>query len=135
MPSTRENPSPDSRLPPRRGALRESSSERALATAVEQPAPGTEEQGRPDPGDVVAIDEGGGREGGEVGLFAGPAGAQGGVGGDQVVDMKLAMSAAGLFGLVGFLFQVIMAPLTVVMYNAIADLVGGINFTMSNRAK
>ena len=40
-----------------------------------------------------------------------------------------------LFGLVGFLFQVIMAPLTVVMYNAIADLVGGINFTMSNRAK
>ena len=59
----------------------------------------------------------------------------GGVGGDQVVDMKLAMSAAGLFGLVGFLFQVIMAPLTVVMYNAIADLVGGISFTMSNRAK
>ena len=59
----------------------------------------------------------------------------GGVGGDQVVDMKLAMSAAGLFGLVGFLFQVIMAPLTVIMYNAIADLVGGINFTMSNRAK
>ncbi|OHR18202.1 DUF3566 domain-containing protein [Corynebacterium sp. HMSC034A01] len=59
----------------------------------------------------------------------------GGVGGDQVVDMKLAMSAAGLFGLAGFLFQVIMAPLTVVMYNAIADLVGGVSFTMSNRAK
>ena len=59
----------------------------------------------------------------------------GGVGGDQVVDMKLAMSAAGLFGLVGLLFQMIMAPLTVIMYNAIADLVGGISFTMSNRAK
>ena len=59
----------------------------------------------------------------------------GGVGGDQVVDMKLAMSAAGLLGLVGFLFQVIMAPLTVIMYNAIANLVGGISFTMSNRAK
>ena len=29
----------------------------------------------------------------------------------------------------------IMAPLTVIMYNAIADLVGGISFTMSNRAK
>lgn len=59
----------------------------------------------------------------------------GGVGGDQVVDMKLAMSTAGLLGLVGFLFQVIMAPLTVVIYNAVADLVGGISFTMSNRAK
>ena len=59
----------------------------------------------------------------------------GGVGGDQVVDLKLAMSVAGLLGLVGFLFQVIMAPLTVVIYNAVADLVGGISFTMSNRAK
>ena len=59
----------------------------------------------------------------------------GGVGGDQVVDMKLAMSAAGLLGLAGFLFQVIMAPLTVIMYNAVADLVGGISFTMSNRSR
>ena len=59
----------------------------------------------------------------------------GGVGGDPVVDLKLAMSVAGLLGLVGFLFQVIMAPLTVIMYNAVADLVGGISFTMSNRPR
>lgn len=59
----------------------------------------------------------------------------GGVGGDQVVDMKLVMSAAGLLGLIGVVFTAIMAPITVVMYNAIADLVGGVRYTMSNRAK
>ena len=59
----------------------------------------------------------------------------GGVGGDQVIDMKLAMSAAGLLGLIGVVFTAIMAPLTVAMYNAIADLVGGIRYIMSNRAK
>lgn len=59
----------------------------------------------------------------------------GGVGGDQVVDMRLVMSAAALFGLVGVVFSAIMAPLTVIMYNAIADMVGGIRYTMSNRSK
>ena len=59
----------------------------------------------------------------------------GGVGGDQVVDMKLAMSAAGLLGLVGVVFMSIMAPLTAILYNAVADLVGGIRYTMSNRAR
>lgn len=59
----------------------------------------------------------------------------GGVGGDQVVDMRLAMIAAAVLGLTGVVFTAIMAPLTVVMYNAIADLVGGVRFTMSNRAR
>ena len=60
---------------------------------------------------------------------------QGGVGGDQVIDMKVCLSAAGLLGLIGVVFTAIMAPLTVVIYNSIADLVGGVSFTMSNRAK
>ena len=59
----------------------------------------------------------------------------GGVGGDQVVDMKLAMMAAALFGLAGVVFMSIMAPLTAIMYNAVADLVGGVRYTMPNRAK
>ena len=59
----------------------------------------------------------------------------GGVGGDQVIDMKVCLSAAGLLGLIGVVFTAIMAPLTVVIYNSIADLVGGVSFTMSNRAK
>ena len=49
--------------------------------------------------------------------------------------MRLAMIAAAVLGLTGVVFTAIMAPLTVVMYNAIADLVGGIRFTMSNKAR
>ena len=59
----------------------------------------------------------------------------GGVGGDQAIDMTIVLSAAGLLGLIGVVFTAIMAPLTVVIYNSIADLVGGVSFTMSNRAK
>lgn len=59
----------------------------------------------------------------------------GGVGGDQVIDMKISLAAAGLLGLISVVFTAIMAPLTVVIYNSIADLIGGVSFTMSNRAK
>lgn len=57
----------------------------------------------------------------------------GGVGGDQVVDMKLAMMAAALLGLIGVVFTAVMAPLTAILYNAVADLVGGVRYTMSNK--
>ena len=57
----------------------------------------------------------------------------GGVGGDQVVDMKLAMTAAALLGLIGVVFTAVMAPLTAILYNAVADKVGGVRYTMSNK--
>ena len=57
----------------------------------------------------------------------------GGVGGDQVIDMTLVLSAAALLGLIGVVFTAVMAPLLAVIYNAIADLVGGVTYTMSNR--
>ena len=57
----------------------------------------------------------------------------GGVGGDQVIDMALVLSAAGLVGLIGVVFTAVMAPLMTVIYNSVADLVGGITYTMSNR--
>lgn len=57
----------------------------------------------------------------------------GGVGGDQVIDMTLVLSGAALLGLIGVVFTAVIAPLIAVMYNAIADLVGGLTFTMSNR--
>ena len=59
----------------------------------------------------------------------------GGVGGDQVIDMTLVLSAAGLLGLIGVVFTAVMAPLVTVMYNCVADLVGGITYTMSNRVQ
>ncbi|MCP1388485.1 DUF3566 domain-containing protein [Corynebacterium sp. TA-R-1] len=59
----------------------------------------------------------------------------GGVGGDQVIDMTLVLSGAALLGLIGVVFTAVMAPLMTVIYNSIADLVGGIVFTMSNRVK
>ncbi|QYH18995.1 DUF3566 domain-containing protein [Corynebacterium aquatimens] len=59
----------------------------------------------------------------------------GGVGGDQVIDMTLVLSGAALLGLIGVVFTAVMAPLLTVIYNSIADLVGGIVFTMSNRVK
>ena len=57
----------------------------------------------------------------------------GGVGGDQVIDMTLVLSGAALLGLIGVVFTAVMAPLIAVIYNAIADLFGGLTFTMSNR--
>ena len=57
----------------------------------------------------------------------------GGVGGDQVIDMTLVLSTAGLVGLIGVVFTAVMAPLMTVIYNSVADLVGGITYTMSNR--
>lgn len=59
----------------------------------------------------------------------------GGVGGDQVIDMALVMSGAALVGLIGVVFTAIMAPLLAVIYNSVADLFGGITFTMSNRVR
>ncbi|WP_066528279.1 DUF3566 domain-containing protein [Corynebacterium bouchesdurhonense] len=59
----------------------------------------------------------------------------GGVGGDQVIDMTLVLSVAGLVGLIGVVFTAVMAPLMTVIYNSVADLVGGITFTMSNRVR
>ena len=57
----------------------------------------------------------------------------GGVGGDQVIDMTLVLSVAGLVGLIGVVFTAVMAPLTAILYNAVADLVGGVRYTMSNK--
>lgn len=56
-----------------------------------------------------------------------------GVGGSQVVDAALVMSAAALFGLVGVVFAAVMAPLGAVIYNAIAGLAGGVTITMTTR--
>ncbi|AWB83087.1 DUF3566 domain-containing protein [Corynebacterium liangguodongii] len=56
-----------------------------------------------------------------------------GVGGETVVDTPLVLSAAALIGLVGVVFVAVMAPLTAVMYNAIAGLTGGLTVTMVNR--
>ncbi|WP_115685556.1 DUF3566 domain-containing protein [Corynebacterium senegalense] len=56
----------------------------------------------------------------------------GGVGGDQVVDFPLLISAAALLGLVGVVFVAVMAPLTAVIYNAVANLAGGLTIRMGN---
>ncbi|QPK83277.1 DUF3566 domain-containing protein [Corynebacterium qintianiae] len=56
-----------------------------------------------------------------------------GVGGERVVDTALVLSAAALLGLVGVVFVAVIAPLCAVIYNAIANLVGGVTVTMSNR--
>lgn len=54
----------------------------------------------------------------------------GGVGGDQVIDMPFVLSAAGLLGLLGVVFTALIAPLLAVIYNSIADLVGGVDYTL-----
>ncbi|WP_342318760.1 DUF3566 domain-containing protein [Corynebacterium mayonis] len=59
----------------------------------------------------------------------------GGVGGSQIVDFPLLISAAALFGLVGVVFISVIAPLTAIIYNAVADLVGGLTIRMSNRQR
>ncbi|SDS69352.1 DUF3566 domain-containing protein [Corynebacterium timonense] len=59
----------------------------------------------------------------------------GGVGGDQVVDFPLFLSAAALLGLVGVVFVAVMSPLAAVMYNAVANLVGGLCVQMDNNAR
>ncbi|WJY66968.1 DUF3566 domain-containing protein [Corynebacterium auris] len=59
----------------------------------------------------------------------------GGVGGDQVIDFPLFLSAAALLGLVGVVFVAVMSPLVAVMYNAVANLVGGLSVNMDNNAR
>ncbi|AKV59381.1 MULTISPECIES: DUF3566 domain-containing protein [Corynebacterium] len=59
----------------------------------------------------------------------------GGVGGDQVIDMALVLSGAALVGLIGVVFTAVISPLLAVIYNSIADMVGGITYTMSNRVR
>ncbi|WKD56602.1 hypothetical protein CAPI_00060 [Corynebacterium capitovis DSM 44611] len=59
----------------------------------------------------------------------------GGVGGDQVVDFPLLLSAAALLGLVWVVFVAVVAPLTAIIYNAVADLAGGLGVTMANRPR
>ena len=56
-----------------------------------------------------------------------------GVGGTQVVDGALVLSAAALFGLVGVVFVAVMAPLCAIIYNALANLAGGVTITMETR--
>ena len=56
-----------------------------------------------------------------------------GVGGEPVVDAALALSTAALFGLVGVVVAAVLAPLAAVIYNAIANLTGGITVTLTNR--
>lgn len=55
----------------------------------------------------------------------------GGVGGDKVIDMPFVLSAAGLLGLLGVVFTALIAPLMAVIYNSIADLVGGVDYTLN----
>ncbi|SDM02939.1 Transmembrane protein of unknown function [Corynebacterium mycetoides] len=56
-----------------------------------------------------------------------------GVGGERIVDTALVLSAAALFGLVGVVFVAIIAPLCAVIYNAFANLTGGVTVTLTPR--
>ena len=49
------------------------------------------------------------------------------------MDAALALSTAALFGLVGVVVAAVLAPLAAVIYNAIANLTGGITVTLTNR--
>ncbi len=56
----------------------------------------------------------------------------GGVGGDQGVGYGLVFSAAGLVGVIGTVMMAVLSPLIAVIYNAVADLLGGITVTLTD---
>ena len=56
----------------------------------------------------------------------------GGVGGETIIDFPLAIALAGLSGAIGVVFISLMAPLTAFIYNALADLVGGVTVELTD---
>ncbi|WIM67700.1 DUF3566 domain-containing protein [Corynebacterium breve] len=59
----------------------------------------------------------------------------GGVGGEQLVGFGLVFSAAGLMGIIGTVMMAVLAPLSVVIYNAIAELLGGLSISVADEVK
>lgn len=59
----------------------------------------------------------------------------GGVGGDQGIGFGLVFSSAGLVGVIGTVMVAVLSPLIAVIYNAIADLLGGLTVTLSDTRK
>ncbi|GAB3084451.1 DUF3566 domain-containing protein [Corynebacterium aquatimens] len=56
----------------------------------------------------------------------------GGVGGETVVNFGIVLAAAALTGTIWVIFVAIMAPLTAFIYNALADLVGGLSIELTD---
>ena len=56
----------------------------------------------------------------------------GGVGGETIIDFSLVLALGGLAGAIGVVFVAIMAPITAFIYNALADLVGGIRLELTD---
>ena len=56
----------------------------------------------------------------------------GGVGGETAIDFPLVLALAGLSGAVGVVFVALMAPLTAFIYNALADLFGGVGIELTD---
>ncbi|EFK55310.1 DUF3566 domain-containing protein [Corynebacterium genitalium ATCC 33030] len=57
----------------------------------------------------------------------------GGVGGETAIDFPLVLALAGLSGATGVVFVALMAPLTAFIYNALADLVGGLAIELTDQ--
>ena len=56
----------------------------------------------------------------------------GGVGGETAIDFPLVIALAALAGAIGVVFVAVMAPLTAFIYNALADLVGGLGLELTD---
>ena len=56
----------------------------------------------------------------------------GGVGGETIIDFPLVIALAALAGAIGVVAVAIMAPLTAFIYNALADLVGGLGVELTD---
>jgi len=59
----------------------------------------------------------------------------GGTGGSQVVGFGVVISVAAILGVLMSVLFIVLAPLTAVMYNAIVDLFGGVNVTLSEQPR
>ncbi|MHA2787553.1 DUF3566 domain-containing protein [Corynebacterium sp. S7] len=57
----------------------------------------------------------------------------GGVGGGQGVTFGLAFMSSLLAGAIGTVLLAVLAPLTAVIYNLVADLLGGLRVTLSDK--
>ncbi|WP_018298139.1 DUF3566 domain-containing protein [Corynebacterium lubricantis] len=59
----------------------------------------------------------------------------GGVGGEQAVGFGLAFMSALLMGAIGTILVAVLAPLTAVIYNLVADIMGGLRVTLDDKKK